>query len=528
MTKWTLPVMHGNMELTEEQKLQVAEFQAMERTLGLSRLLSLNGTTHGGKRDLYEIFGYNRAPAPGDFSFRFQRGDIATRIVEAFPNAVWSNPPEIVDDESIQEQTEFEKAVEDLFAELNVWHYLHRADILANLGRFSILLIGFSGSGDPKNAVSNSAKAVYMMPYGEENAKVHTFEKNTSNPRFGKPLTYQLTIPDVSSGVYQSPQRPGAPNGGRTIEVHFSRTLHFAQGLLDNEVYGRPILEKVYNKLDDLDKIVGGGAEMYWLNSRGGLSLNAEKDAKVADPTALTQHAEDYVNQLSRILKTQGMTVTPLQFRIEPNKDQFEAVISLISGATEIPRRILLGSEEGKLASSQDEDNWLSRVKERRTRFSEPVMLRPLIKMFIEHGMLPKPKDDKYKVKWPDLLSASEKDQADIAVKKAQAISAYVNAPGADLILTPRQFTEEVLKHPYLEAEIAELEKEHEQEEADALALEQENADAAHQRDLETVAVKSATTGGIGGGGKGQGTPKSTRIAEPGNAPVKSPAKAPR
>jgi len=509
-------------ELTAEQKTEIAGLMVMER-LDMMGRLSLDGTTHGGKRDLYDIFGYKSTLSPSDFAFRFKRGDIAERIVTCFPDAVWSNPPEIVDDPDDQNMTEFETAVVDLFVKMNLWSYLRRADILCRLGRFSILLLGYSGSTSVDKKVPAGATIKYVMPYGEANVRVKTWVKDIANERFGRPETYMVTVADMSTGKYETQSTANSPNGGREVEVHHSRILHMAEGLLDNEVYGTPALEKVYNRLDDLEKVVGGGAEVYWMNSRGGLNLNADKDAKIADPEKLTKEAEDYVNQLSRILKTQGMDVTPIQFNSPSPKEAAELIVSLISGATGIPRKILLGSEEGVLASTQDNDNWLTRVDERRKKHNEPYQVRPMIDLLIEIGMLPPPKGGKYQVKWPELLTASEKDQADVAVKVAQAISAYVNAPGADLILTPKQFTVEVLKKPYLEAEIDEIEAEHEQEEEEATLLEVENAGIDHERQKDLVKTKASMTGGLGGGGvNDKGQQRKVRLSEPGSASPKS------
>lgn len=502
---------------TETVNVPVDVLLGLERTL-LAQKLSLDGQTHGGSRDLYSIFGYKTSLVASDFSFKFRRSDIAGRIATAYPAATWSNPPEILDDVDGQDATPFEDAVRVLFDRLKIWHYLSRADVLSQIGRFSVLVIGLSDSGEidkPRNAGS---KVAYLMPYGEVNCKVYSFVNDPKDKRFGKPEKYQINIADLGSALNQS-SSANAPNGGSTHEIHHTRVLHFAEGLLDNDVYGRSILESIYNKLDDLEKVVGGGAEVYWLNSRGGLNLNVDKDAKLGDPEKVKKDADDYINQLSRVLRTQGIDVKPIKFDTVSPKDHFEAIISLISGATGIPRRILLGSESGQLASTQDDDNWYSRVDERRKAHSEPMMLRPLIDLFIETGDLPKPKDGKYTVKWPDLVSTSLEKKADIAVKKSQAISAYVNAPGGDLLVTPKQFVEEILEMSYLEEEIAQIEAEHEQEEEEELA----RMDAQLESDREhEISLKKAptTTAGVP-------APKA-RITQPGNGPVKNPAKAPK
>lgn len=508
--------MSENTTPPDTVQVPVAVLLGLERTLMQNRI-ALNGQSHEGKRDLYSVFGYKPALYAADFAFKFQRADIASRIATAYPDATWSNPPEIIDDPDNQDETEFETAVKDLITKFKIWHYMSRADVLSQLGRFATMVMGVTNSGDLKEKRKNNSKVAYLMPYGEVNCKIHSFVNDPTNERFGKPELYEITIVDVASAVAQT-STANAPNGGRTVQVHHSRVLHFAERLLDNDVYGRSILEPIYNRLEDLEKIVGGSAEVYWMNSRGGLNLNADKDTKLGDPEKLREAAEDYVNQLTRVLRTQGIDVKPIKFETPSPEHQFEAVISLISGSTGIPRRILLGAEAGQVASTQDDDNWFSRVDERRKAHSEPMMVRPMIDFFIETGDLPNPKDGKYIVKWPDLVSTSDEKKADIAVKKAQAISAYVNAPGGDLLVTPKQFVEEILEMSYLESEIAEIEKEHEAEEAEMLEQQQSMMDMEHKNALDLKAP--TTTAGVP-------APK-VRITQPGNGPVKNPAQAPK
>ncbi len=70
-------------------------------------------------------------------------------------------------------------------------------------------------------------------------------------------------------------------------------------------------------------------------------------------------------------------------------KANFEVIMSLLSGTTGIPRRILLGSEAGQLASEQDRANWAERVEERRVLSINPGILDPSIELLQRVGLLP-------------------------------------------------------------------------------------------------------------------------------------------
>ena len=51
-----------------------------------------------------------------------------------------------------------------------------------------------------------------------------------------------------------------------------------------------------------------------------------------------------------------------------------------------VPYRILVGSEEAKLASSQDKRTWNERVQKRRDNYLTPMVVRPFVDRLIALG----------------------------------------------------------------------------------------------------------------------------------------------
>ena len=414
---------------------------------------TLANQTHGGKRDLDTVFGYTVNPQAQDFRRRYTRGHIASRVAKAYPDAVWCTPPTLNENEEERDdRTTFEKAFDDLARETKLWHYCHRADILAQLGRYSVLFFGVADGKSDLTEEVGTGKISYLMPFGEEHACISKWEEDVTSPRFGKPKLYKLTV-----GTNQ--------DGGlvKTIEVHYSRVVHIAERTLDNDTFGESALKAPFNLFDDLDKIVGGGCEMWWLNGRGGLSLNADKDVSIKDPEKLSKQAEEFVHNLNRILKTKGVDVKPINHTIARPKEFFEMLMSLIAGTTGIPQRILLGSERGELASSQDENNWTSRIDERRTTFVEPMVLDQIVELLIKIGQLQQPKDP-WSWSWSCLDELNEKDRAEVAEKITRALVAYANSPEADHLITPKQFVETVLGMAYQEDELEKMMEEEAEE----------------------------------------------------------------
>jgi hypothetical protein len=371
--------------------------------LSRARLANLVGKTFGGKRDLYEALGYARVLTAEDSRQRYSRQGIAARVVEAKPQATWRGGAELVEDEDPNVSTPFEEAFEELDKRLYVWTVFQRADILAGFGRYSVILIGAEGSLEtPLPKLRSIEDVLYLACYAEDDATISQWVEDTADPRFGLPLTYQVS----------------KRNSGKktlNLRVHHSRVVHVADGLLDDRVYGVPRLDRIWNYLDDLDKVSGGGAEAFWIRANQGKQINIDKEMEVdADALKdLKEQAEEFDNGMRRTFTTRGAEVTMLGSDVANFSGPVSGIISLISGATEIPQRILLGSERGELASTQDKSAWDERIRDRRDSFASPSVVRPFVDALINAGALPKPVE--YNVRWPEVDELGDAERAAIA-----------------------------------------------------------------------------------------------------------------
>ncbi|KKL47182.1 hypothetical protein LCGC14_2338110, partial [marine sediment metagenome] len=270
----------------------------------ISRMLLAfrGGLQFGGKRDLYKIFGYELRPTYDDYFAKYARQDIASRVVDAPAQAVWRNPPEIVS------SPEFKVKWDALVKKNKIWFYLERVDRLAGIGFYSTLLVGFNDSSNLEQSVGKADDILYLQPYSQPAASIKSFSKDTKDPRFNLPEMYQLNVSDPASLINISGTIVGPSMSARDIDVHHSRILHVAESVLENEIVGIPRLQKVFNLLDDLMKVVGGSSEMFWLNARQGLQMDVDKDMdlSVPDAEALTVEVEEFQHQLRRFLRTRG------------------------------------------------------------------------------------------------------------------------------------------------------------------------------------------------------------------------------
>ena len=387
-----------------------------------------SGLSFGGKRDLNQTLGYHQLIQPEDYRAQYERGDIAERIIEAYPQATWVDGVTIYEDEDPEVITEFEQATIDLFTRLRVWSKLTRADILSGLGHYGVLLIGAKGEmSTPLPRMSGPSSVLYLTALSQDRATIDQEDRDSASPRFGSPVFYTLKLADNFSK-----------------RVHWSRVIHIAEGALEVDTVGKPRLRAIWNRLMDLQKLIGGGSEAAWRRMDPGMHLNLDPSVKLTpkDEAAIDAEFGEYLHGLRRTVRTRGMEVNPLNTAVTNFGPNVDTILQIVSGVTGIPQRILLGSERGELASTQDKGNFEDRVRERRHSFAEPV-IRALVDRLIEHGALPQPADSYY-IAWPESGRMSIADQATVALNITQANNHQNTAQPGNIIMSADEIRETI------------------------------------------------------------------------------------
>ncbi len=405
------------------------------------------GKSFGGDRDLYTALGYPTSLTYSDFYQRFQRQDIAKKIINAPVSASWRLKPVIIDGSVSDDSTQisdFETEWNDLVTEKKLFHYFSRVDKLASIGQYAIMVLGFDDNKGLEEELETASELLYISLYSEDNAAIETWETDIQNPRYGFPKSYKISSPSNDRGTIQD------------SSVHHSRVIHVVIDPLEDDVLGVPVLEAVYNRLQDIELISGGSAEMFWQGAFPGLNFNldSEADPTPQDMSDLEDEIEEYVHGFKRYLRTRGMQVEQLSAQLADPSGHMQIQIDLISAATGIPKRILLGSERGELSSSQDERAWNDRIDERRTEVCEPTILKAFIDKLISVGILTEPAEG-YSVEWPDLQIPTEKDNAEVTRIRTEAITKYASSPGADMLVPPALYLKKY--HDFNEDELAEV-----------------------------------------------------------------------
>lgn len=415
------------METTTPVTKQKIPLGVLTELIARMSLASKLGTQqYGGDRDIYQALGYKETITFADYYGRYTRQDIAKAVIDRPISVTWRGKLTIAEGEADTE-TALEREWKKLDQTLGLKSKFSRVDKLTGLGSYGVLLLGLNdvtnvdGFAKP---TSPGRKLLYVKPLSSESAKINTYESDPMNARYGLPLMYQITVQDAAVG------------STKDLLVHYSRVIHITDDLLENEVLSLPRLMPVFNRLMDLEKLVGGDAEMFWRGARPGYAGSLEKDYQMTDTTMsdLQDQIDEYEHNLRRILVNEGVKLESLAQQIADPKNHVDIQIQMISAVTGIPKRILTGSERGELSSEQDTGEWLAYVQGRREEYAEPRIIRPFIDRCMELKILPQSKSG-YTVIWDDLFSISKKDKAEINRINAEALKAYFSQP-----LTPELF----------------------------------------------------------------------------------------
>lgn len=402
------------------------------------------GTQFNGKRDIYTAAGYPKTLDFDDYNDKYERQDIAGRIVSLPSEWTWREAPEIQDGD--EDDTEFIKAWEELTTidvkniadQKTIWHYLQRADKVSGIGRFGLLLIGISDKGGELNKpIPDGGLSLedflYLQPLDEAAVTIDKLDNDPTSPRFNLPETYKIYIED---SIQSSGDSGNRERSGNQQTVHWSRVIHIADDLKSDEIYGKPRLKGIFNLLNVLEKVTAGAGESAWqlmnkgyiASTKDGYSLDAGTSTGSSTSEITTDEVESFIHGLTRFLELEGMDVQVLGGEIVDPSGLVKTIITLISGETGIPQRLLLGNEQGQLASGQDERNWGSFILSRQKNFAEPIILRPLISRLIFTGILPEPTSGGYTVKWADTFKLNELEEAEVRQREASALADVVNA----------------------------------------------------------------------------------------------------
>lgn len=373
----------------------------------------------------------------------FEEDGIANRVVGVYPDECWQVYPELY--ETVRAMsTSFERRWQELLDRpgMNPWHYLHRADELSGVGHFGCLLLGLDDGraldrrvyGLSENNVRIGRREhdlLYLRAFDQSQVRIKELNNDPGSPRYGQPLMYTIEMVDTSSGYLG--------NTTQSVDVHWTRVIHLADNRKSSEVVGTPRLKPVVRRIFDLKKILGSSAEMFYKGGFPGYSVESTGDGSEIDldEESIKEQFQLYEDGLQRYLALTNMTAKSLAPQVADPTNHLLGHYQYIAATVQTPLRIMLGSEAGHLASTQDLTTWNKRVAKRQHLYLDPMVIFPFVDRLMKVGVLPTVPT--FYTSWTDLNALTEKDKADVTMKRTQALLQYVTS-GAETVVSPLDY----------------------------------------------------------------------------------------
>lgn len=380
-------------------------------------------TLFGHKHDHYLDFGWPEN-LPFEAFFRmYCRNGLAAAAVNKRIAKTWQDAPEIWETEEPTESAR-EKEIRQHFDSIRLWAMMAEADRRAQVGGYAGLILRFRDGrqfDQPVAAVRDGLRGlVEVVPAWENQLTVAEWENDPTSENYGRPKMFQFSEQPVDGRKNQNP---------RQFRIHPDRVLIWSA---DGTVNCRSPLEAGYNDLIDAEKVKGAGGEGFWKNARGALRLTAEEGVTPAQMAQsmdvpqgevldrINKQVDDFQAGFDKALLLGGMKADTLQINLPSPEHFFAAPVSCFAASQMIPVKILLGSQTGERASTEDANEWDQTNNARRVSYCKPL-IREFINRLVRLRLLDA---IDWVIGWSDLTEATvgekmsrAKDMAEINAK---------------------------------------------------------------------------------------------------------------
>lgn len=393
------------------------------------------------KRNTWQVGGLPNTLRFEDFFNMYRRNGLARAGVMIPIETCWQTMPCIKDGEADKEnETQFEKDLKVLIEEHDLFNKLIGLDRRQRVGRYGGIVIiskqaNENSAIEPLEAV-NINSLLRLIPVFESQIDVTETINDITSKNFGNPKSYN----------FQSNAVGARNNASFGINLHPSRVYAFGEGADDGSIYGVPALEAAFNSLLDWEKIRISSAEGYFKNAKQRLSLNINDETTASqfnnqqNQKAFDAKIKSFGYGWDTALITSGMDVTALQSSITDPTGSSNLCLQEICAGLSMPKTKLIGFEQGERSSVENNIGFDSNMKSRRTN-----TLTPMVKNFLWHlvdvGLLTRPDSGVICVEWDDLLSDSDAEKLDGAIKMAD-INQRSFASGNGPVFTPEEIRE--------------------------------------------------------------------------------------
>jgi hypothetical protein len=373
----------------------------------------------------WEDYGYKVNLEFEDHYQMYRRFGIAKAGIKMPVNMCWRTFPKIMegkegDGDIRDESTPWEAAINSIFKSTKLMRKLKRVDEFQRVGHYGAFVIQIRGKGDqpdwgkPLDKI-RADQIVKFIPLYEVQLEPTQWDNDKKSDRYGEPVMYQFQESRLNDSNTED-------NRLRVVTVHYSRVIIFAEGADDESIYGVPANEAGFNDLITMEKIIGAGGEGFWKSAKmPTVYTNTSKDAPLPSADQIDEMdaaIKDFAEGVDKYLMTGGLDPKVLSSVMSDPKEPFTIALQSYSASIEVAGKLLVGSQEGKLASQEDARFTMSAMQSRREDFGT-IMVQSCVDWMTVHGIINK---SEYYVEWDDLLAPSDKDKFELGTQLSKII----------------------------------------------------------------------------------------------------------
>ena len=400
-----------------------------------ARHLLLNRATRSLQTMFPGFFGVQKHNHAADFGYPDQvtfaeafeaycRNPVARAGVDKTVGKTWEDNPLLQEfqrdgtTDGDQGETPGEADIRQRFSDLRLWQHFAEGDRRAMVGAYSGLILRLADGkpfAEPVQRVPGGLDGlVEVIPAWEGQLTVSEWDADERSANYGHPKLFQFSEASIDKAKAQP----------RQFNIHPDRVIIVSR---DGTLNGRSALEPGYNALLDMEKIRGGGGEGFWKNAKSGLSLEIDKDANIQNMAQamgveveqvvdrIDEQVEGFNKGFDKSLLLLGIKATPMQVNLPSPEHFFGIALQSFAASLSIPMKILIGSQTGERASTEDSQEWAKVNMARRTNQIVPTIMA-FVNRLERFGILPA-KD--WFIHWTDLTESSMGEKIERADKMA-------------------------------------------------------------------------------------------------------------
>ena len=336
-----------------------------------------------------------------------RRIPIAHRIVFAVAHDIFDNWFKVEPLEEGIDKEKFNEQVQKVLLLLNAKDVFTQAAVFERAYGWSIIVIGYQDKAvSLKDPVLAPEKIISLEAYGPQNMEDPEIEKDENSERFGQPKTYKIKITET-----------------KTVDVHYSRVIHFATRKIEPGYKGLSVLEPVWDVLTVLwNELWGMGQTLYRYGS--GFPVITVKGAT-------KEQIDQYKREWGPLTAQTSMWTdenTTIDFKglagraLDP-EPYYLPIMENISAGTSIPMAILRGAQAGQLAGSEvNEREYFKLISDCQSRYEPGIM--DLIDRLMETKQIP---DVHYRINWLGSFEINPRDKAAAELDRVRALALMTN-----------------------------------------------------------------------------------------------------